>query len=176
MNQLNVITADRLYGQPRFSCWFVPGVLSIWGNRVTFSVWRSEHLQWKRQSVNLETPSLPGTRRDPSKSEAMQLLQKLVCLRKFHKTIPIYCYLGLSFCANGNFSIQSEYWSKNVDAVCLQQKVFFTSQNYQLILVAKNFLTHCSNLFLVCNHVTRRPCWGSKQKNISSTNLHENRV
>ena len=31
-------------------------------------------------------------------------------------------------------------------------------------------------LFLVCNHVTRRPCWGSKQKNISSKNLHENRV
>ena len=32
-----------------------------------------------------------------------------------------------------------------------------------------------STLFLVCNHVTRRPCWGSKQKNISSKNLHENR-
>ena len=32
------------------------------------------------------------------------------------------------------------------------------------------------SLFLVCNHVTRRPCWGSKQKNISSKNLHENRV
>ena len=31
-------------------------------------------------------------------------------------------------------------------------------------------------LFLVCNHVTRRPYWGSKQKNISSKNLHENRV
>ena len=31
-------------------------------------------------------------------------------------------------------------------------------------------------LFLVCNHMTRRPCWGSKQKNISSKNLHENRV
>ena len=31
-------------------------------------------------------------------------------------------------------------------------------------------------IFLVCNHVTRRPCWGSKQKNISSKNLHENRV
>ena len=31
-------------------------------------------------------------------------------------------------------------------------------------------------LLLVCNHVTRRPCWGSKQKNISSKNLHENRV
>ena len=31
-------------------------------------------------------------------------------------------------------------------------------------------------LFLVCNHVTRRPCWGSKEKNISSKNLHENRV
>ena len=31
-------------------------------------------------------------------------------------------------------------------------------------------------LFLVCNHVTRRPCWGSKQKNISLKNLHENRV
>ena len=30
--------------------------------------------------------------------------------------------------------------------------------------------------FLVCNHVTRRPCWGSKQKNFSSKNLHENRV
>ena len=30
--------------------------------------------------------------------------------------------------------------------------------------------------FLVCNHVTRRPCWGSKEKNISSKNLHENRV
>ena len=30
--------------------------------------------------------------------------------------------------------------------------------------------------FLVCNHVARQPCWGSKQKNISSKNLHENRV
>ena len=30
-------------------------------------------------------------------------------------------------------------------------------------------------IFLVCNHVTRRPCWGSKQKNISK-NLLENRV
>ena len=28
-------------------------------------------------------------------------------------------------------------------------------------------VTH-NSLFLVCNHVTRRPCWGSKQKNISS--------
>ena len=25
--------------------------------------------------------------------------------------------------------------------------------------------------FLVCNHVIRRPCWGSKQKNISSKNF-----
>ena len=33
-----------------------------------------------------------------------------------------------------------------------------------------------SRQFLVCNHVTRRPCWGSKQKNIFSKNLHENRV
>ena len=30
--------------------------------------------------------------------------------------------------------------------------------------------------FLVCNHLTRRPCWGLKQKNVSSQNLHENRV
>ena len=27
-----------------------------------------------------------------------------------------------------------------------------------------------------CNHVTRRRCWGSIQKNFFSKNLHENRV
>ena len=30
--------------------------------------------------------------------------------------------------------------------------------------------------FLVCNHVTRRLCRGSMQKNFSMKNLHENRV
>ena len=30
--------------------------------------------------------------------------------------------------------------------------------------------------FLVCNHVTRRPCWRSIQQNICLKNLHENRV
>ena len=33
-----------------------------------------------------------------------------------------------------------------------------------------------SGQFLVCNHVTRRPCWGSKQKKLFWKNLHENRV
>ena len=31
-------------------------------------------------------------------------------------------------------------------------------------------------LFLVCNHVTRRPCWGSIQQKFCSKNLHENGV
>ena len=31
-------------------------------------------------------------------------------------------------------------------------------------------------VLLVCNHVTRRPCWGLKQKKLFSKNLHENRV
>ena len=35
---------------------------------------------------------------------------------------------------------------------------------------------HVHRLFLVCNHVTRRPCWGSKQKKLFWKNLHENRV
>ena len=50
---------------------------------------------------------------------------------------------------------------------CRTQKVH--NNNFLLLLFI-------SSLFLVCNHVTRRPCWGSKQKNISSNNLHENRV
>ena len=32
------------------------------------------------------------------------------------------------------------------------------------------------SIFLVCNHVTRRPCWRSIQQNIFLKNLHENRV
>ena len=39
-----------------------------------------------------------------------------------------------------------------------------------------DYITTLLALFLVCNHVTSRPRWGSKQKNISSKNLHENRV
>ena len=31
-------------------------------------------------------------------------------------------------------------------------------------------------LFLICNHVTMQPCWGSIQQNFSSKNSHENRV
>ena len=38
------------------------------------------------------------------------------------------------------------------------------------------FKKRTNSVVLVCNHVTRRPCWGSKQKNIFSKNLHENRV
>ena len=53
-----------------------------------------------------------------------------------------YSYLGLSFCANGNFSNSK----RTLIEVFLQQKVFLTSKNYQLILVT-NFLTHCSNLY-----------------------------
>ena len=38
------------------------------------------------------------------------------------------------------------------------------------------YIPICPPVFLVCNHVTRQPCWGSKQKNISPKNLHENTV
>ena len=29
---------------------------------------------------------------------------------------------------------------------------------------------------LVCNHVTKQPCWGSIQQNFCTKNLHENAV
>ena len=31
------------------------------------------------------------------------------------------------------------------------------------------------HVFLVCNHVARRPCWGQYNRNVFSNNLHENR-
>ena len=31
-------------------------------------------------------------------------------------------------------------------------------------------------VFLACNHVTRRPCWGTKQEKIFSQHLHDKRV
>ena len=48
-----------------------------------------------------------------------------------------YSYLGLSFCANGNFSNSKRILIE----VFLQQKVFLTSKNYQLILATNFFNT-----------------------------------
>ena len=54
--------------------------------------------------------------------------------------------------------------------------------SYVNLLFCANKLTYrCwsrgwNGLFLVCNHVTRRPCRSSIQYNLISKNLHENRV
>ena len=49
----------------------------------------------------------------------------------------------------------------------------------QTITITCNQTRHDSResiLFLVCNHVTKRQCWGSRQSKFVSKNLHENRV
>ena len=40
----------------------------------------------------------------------------------------------------------------------------------------RSIISNLLSMFLVCNHVTRRPRWGSKQYNFFSKNLRENRV
>lgn len=67
----------------------------------------------------------------------------IMTLLTFHKTVP-YIF-DFPFVLMVTSQIPSEYCSKNVDSVFLQQKVFLTSHNYQLTLAA-NFLTRCSNL------------------------------
>ena len=44
------------------------------------------------------------------------------------------------------------------------------------ILIYQMWAIEPSPTFLVCNHVTRRPCWRSKHYNFFWKNLHKNRV
>ena len=147
MNQLNVITADRLYGQPCIRDRFLVLIRA----RSIVNLRKRRYFQWMKEwtftmeeTVGQPTDAVIAADQErPIQSGSDAAAAETGMLEKISQD---YSYVGLSFCANGNFSIQSEYWSKNVDAVCLQQKVFFTSQKYQLILVATHFLTHCSNL------------------------------
>ena len=46
-------------------------------------------------------------------------------------------------------------------------KIHFLVNNAGIGAPCKGQLQSVNRLFLVCNHVTRRPCWWSKQKNFS---------
>ena len=91
----------------------------------------------------------------------------------------------IRFLAHGALN-QSWEWFKKIRFWCRAdllvscgRKVDSYKNKYVVLKCPESFgrgLSVFNVEFLVCHHLTRRPCWRSKQKSFSSKNLHENGV